>query len=254
MNIEILEFASSLADTSRDVIAPYFRRNVGILDKDDDSPVTIADKNAEQAMRERIEQAYENHGIFGEEHGIKEGDGTHMWVLDPIDGTRSFICGAPWFGTLIAYMENNVAKVGVLDVPMMKERWIGTPEGTTYNGTYCQVRTGVPLDQASLFTTDIDLFTPDQAMAFNRIKEQVKCIRYGTDCYAYALLASGHIDLVIEAGLQPYDAMALVPVVTGAGGIVTGWNGEEVNMDWDGRIIAAATPELHEKALAVLKG
>jgi histidinol phosphatase-like enzyme (inositol monophosphatase family) len=252
MTSEILEFAASLADTSRAVIEPYFRRNVGVIDKADDSPVTVADRNAEAAMRERIEQAFEEHGIFGEEHGIKDGDGVHMWVLDPIDGTRSFICGAPWFGTLIAYLENNIPQIGVLDVPMMKERWVGGPEGTMHNGAYCQVRTGVSLNDASLFTTDMDLFLPDQVSAFNRVKEQVKCTRYGTDCYAYALLASGHIDLVIEAGLQPYDAMALVPVIKGAGGIVTGWQGEEVTLNWDGRILAAATPQLHKQALALL--
>ncbi|WP_417830692.1 histidinol-phosphatase [Terasakiella sp.] len=253
MTTEILEFAASLADTSRAVIEPYFRRNVGVIDKADDSPVTIADRSAEAAMRERIEQAFEEHGIFGEEHGVKEGDGVHMWVLDPIDGTRSFICGAPWFGTLIAYLEKGVPQIGVLDVPMMKERWVGSPNGTTYNGSYCQVRTGVDLDQASLFTTDIDLFTADQEASFRRVKDKVKCTRYGTDCYAYALLASGHIDLVIEAGLQPYDAMALVPVIQGAGGIVTGWDGEEVTLNWDGRIVAAATPQLHQQALELLK-
>jgi len=251
---ELMEFASSLADTSREVIKPYFRSNIGIIDKADDSPVTIADRNAEAAMRERIEQVFETHGIFGEEHGIKQGDGTHMWVLDPIDGTRSFICGAPWFGTLIAYLEDKKPVIGILDVPMMDERWVGGPEGTSYNGEYCQVRAGVKFENVSLFTTDIDLFTEDQAVAFNRVKSEVKTVRYGTDCYAYALLASGNIDLVIEAGLQPYDAMALVPVIEGAGGIVTGWNGEEVTLDWDGRIVAAATKEIHEKALALLKG
>jgi histidinol-phosphatase len=252
MSAEIKEFAKGLADSAGAVIKPYFRHNVGVIDKADDSPVTIADRNAETAIRDVIEERFPGHGIFGEEHGVKEGDGTHMWVLDPIDGTRSFICGAPWFGTLIAYLENQKPIIGVLDVPMMGERWVGSAEGTTYNGEFCQVRNGVIFEEASLFTTDYDLFDDDQKAAFDRVKSQVKCIRYGTDCYAYGLLASGHIDLVIEAGLKPYDAMALVPVIKGAGGIVTGWNGEEVDLDWDGRIIAAATIELHEKALTLL--
>ncbi|SCA54800.1 Myo-inositol-1(Or 4)-monophosphatase [Candidatus Terasakiella magnetica] len=254
MTKELIEFAQSLTGLSRDVIRPHFRKNVGIIDKADDSPVTIADRNAEEAMRKAIEAKYPDHGIFGEEHGIKEGAGAEMWVLDPIDGTRSFICGAPWFGTLIAYLENSTPVVGVLDVPMMDEQWVGTPEGTTFNGQACKVRQGVPFEEASLFTTDMDLFEGDQQAAFTRVKEKIKTVRYGTDCYAYALLASGHIDLVIEAGLKPYDAMALVPVIKGAGGIVTGWDGEEVTLDWDGRLLAASTIELHEKALKELRG
>ncbi|MDV7340299.1 histidinol-phosphatase [Terasakiella sp. A23] len=253
MSQELITFAESLTEASRKVIKEYFRSDVAIIDKADESPVTIADRAAEQAIRDLIEAKYPAHGIFGEEHGIKDGDGTHMWVLDPIDGTRSFICGAPWFGTLIAYLENNKPVVGVLDVPMMQERFVGTKEGTTFNGKVCHVRTGVALEEASLFTTDADLFTDDQRAAFDRVKAKAKCTRYGTDCYAYALLAAGHIDLVIEAGLQPYDAMALVPVIEGAGGIATGWDGSEVTLDWDGRLVAAATPELHEQVMDLLK-
>ncbi len=253
MTQDIITFASGLSDVSRGVIKPFFRNNIGVIDKDDDSPVTQADRAAESAMRECIEATFPKHGIFGEEHGIKDGDGTHMWVLDPIDGTRSFICGAPWFGTLIAYLEEGCPEIGVLDVPMMDERWVGDGKQTFFNGKPCHVRTGVSLDQASMFTTDMDLFTPAQAEGFNRVKEQVKCTRYGTDCYAYALLASGHIDLVIEAGLKPYDAMALVPVIKGAGGIVTGWDGDEVTLNWDGRLLAAATPELHALAIDLLR-
>lgn len=249
MTKDILEFAQSLADASRLVIQPYFRKNVGVIDKADESPVTIADKNAEEKIRSLIEERFPEHGIFGEEHGVKQGDGTHMWVLDPIDGTRSFICGAPWFGTLIAFLRNGVPEVGVLDVPMLDERWSATLNSTTYNGTCAQVRTDIPLNRASLFTTDLDLFDKTQRSAFERLKSRVKCTRYGSDCYAYGLLASGHIDLVVEAGLQPYDAMALVPVIKGAGGIVTGWKGEDITLDWDGRIIAAASKKLHDAAL-----
>ena len=252
MSSDIKNFAENLSEASRKIIAQYFRKDVGVIDKDDDSPVTVADRNAEAAMRQLIEEQFPSHGIFGEEHGVKEGDGQHMWVLDPIDGTRSFICGAPWFGTLIAYLVDDKPQVGVLDVPMMNERWVGDCVSTTYNGSLCHVRTGVEISQASLFTTDCDLFSDEERAAFNRVKEKVKCTRYGTDCYAYALLASGHIDLVIEAGLQPYDAMALVPVIQGAGGIVTGWDGSEVTLNWDGRILAAATPELHKEALRLI--
>lgn len=247
-------FAEKLADTARTVIQPYFRSGLGVMDKADDSPVTKADREAEQAMRQLIEQAYPDHGIYGEEFGIKEGAGDQTWVLDPIDGTRSFICGAPWFGTLIALTQKGLPHLGVLDVPMMGERWIGDGQQTFFQGQPCQVRTTTALDQASLFTTDFDLFTPEQGAAFNRVKEQVKTVRYGTDCYAYGLLAGGHIDAVIEAGLQPYDAMALVPVIQGAGGVVTGWDGEAVSLQWDGRIVAAATPELHAALLKVLNG
>ncbi|WP_135078370.1 histidinol-phosphatase [Terasakiella sp. SH-1] len=254
MTQEITDFAKHLADISCEVIRPYFRSNVGVIDKADDSPVTVADRNAEEVMRKAIEEKYPTHAIFGEEHGVKEGEGTSMWVLDPIDGTRSFICGAPWFGTLVAYLEQGVPQTGVLNIPMMGEQWVGTSAGTTYNGQACQVRTGIGFEEASLFTTDPELFDVEQRVSFERVKGKVKTVRYGADCYAYALLASGHIDLVIEAGLKPYDVMALVPVIKGAGGIVTGWKGEEVTMDWDGRLLASATIELHEKALQELAG
>lgn len=252
MSQDIIEFAESLTQSSRDVIKKYFRSNIGVLDKEDESPVTVADREAEAALRERIEETFPDHGIFGEEHGIKEGSSSGMWVLDPIDGTRSFICGAPWFGTLIAYLENDIPLVGVLDAPMMNEQWVGSANGTKYNGEYCRVRSGKTLEEASLFTTDTDLFNPSQLSAFDRVKDKVKCTRYGTDCYAYGLLASGHIDLVIEAGLQPYDAMALVPVIKGAGGIATGWKGEDVTLKWDGSIVASASMEIHEQVLALL--
>lgn len=252
MTQNLEHFAHRLADAATDVIRPYFRTNVSIDDKADDSPVTAADRSAETKMRDLIEAAFPDHGIFGEEHGIKEGNGTDMWVLDPIDGTRSFICGAPWFGTLIAYVKNARPKIGVINIPMMQERWVGDCKTATHNGKQTRVRTGVPLSEASLFTTDMDLFETQQQAVFNRLKQQVKCTRYGTDCYAYGLLASGHIDLVVEAGLQPYDAMALVPVIEGAGGIVTGWNGEEITLSWDGRIVAAASKDLHKETLALL--
>lgn len=254
MSQEIVDFAQTLAERSREVIRPYFRSGLGVMDKADESPVTIADKNAEAALREMIEASYPDHGIFGEEHGVKEGNGEDLWVLDPIDGTRSFICGAPWFGTLIAYLKNGVPSVSVLDVPMMGERWVSDGQTTLFQGEIAKTRTGVTLDQASLYTTDYDLFTPVEKTAFDRVKSQAKCVRYGTDCYAYGLLSSGHIDLVIEAGLQPYDAMALVPVIKGAGGIVTDWNGGEISMDWDGRIVAAGSSELHRQAIESLKG
>jgi len=247
------EFAHQLADAARVVIRPFFRAGLGIMDKADDSPVTIADRKAEQAMRALIEETYPDHGIYGEEFGVKETQGPDVWVLDPIDGTRSFICGAPWFGTLIALTHKGYPTLGVLDVPMLEERWIGDGAETTFNGVACHVSSTRDLAAARLFTTDLDLFTPEQAIAFQRVKEQVKTVRYGTDCYAYGLLASGHVDAVIEAGLKPYDALALVPVIQGAGGVVTGWSGESVSLEWDGRIVAAATPELHAEILKTLK-
>lgn len=257
MNIlsdELMAFANTLADTARNVVRPYFRTRLDIVDKADESPVTIADRNAEAAMRELIETAYPDHGIFGEEYGAVRTDAEHIWVLDPIDGTKSFVSGLPVFGTLIALAEQGNPVLGVIDQPIMAERWIGaTGHATTLNGSEAHVSDCTELSTATMYTTHPSMMDTEEKLSrFNTIAKAAKLSRFGGDCYAYGLLASGHIDLVVEAQLQPYDYMALVGVVEQAGGVISDWRGNKLTMDSDGAVVAAATPALHRAALALL--
>jgi len=251
---ELIAFAETLADTARDIIRPHFRTRLEIVDKADESPVTVADRGAEAAMRELIEAAYPDHGIFGEEYGIVRADADFVWVLDPIDGTKSFVSGLPVFGTLIALAEHGKPVLGVIDQPIMSERWIAaTGHATKLNGSGAHTSDCTEISAATMYTTHPSMMDTDLKLSrFNDIAAAVKLSRFGGDCYAYGLLASGHIDLVVEAQLQPYDYMALAAVIEQAGGVITDWHGNALDMDRDGTIVAAATPDLHRAALAIL--
>ncbi|MEQ9489730.1 MAG: histidinol-phosphatase [Alphaproteobacteria bacterium] len=251
---DLVTFAETLADTARDVIRPHFRTRLDIVDKQDESPVTIADRDAEEAMRRLIEDAYPDHGIFGEEFGAVRTDADYVWVLDPIDGTKSFVTGLPVFGTLIALAHRGRPVLGVIDQPILSERWIGAAgRPTTLNGAAAKTSGCTDLAAASLYTTHPSMMdTDDRRTRYDRLVEQVKLGRFGGDCYAYGLLASGHVDLVVEANLFPYDYMALVGVVEQAGGVISDWQGKSLDMDSDGAIVAAATPELHRTVLNIL--
>ncbi|OQW92214.1 MAG: histidinol-phosphatase [Beggiatoa sp. IS2] len=246
----LIGLAQRLADASATIVRDYFRVKLTIEDKADASPVTIADRAAEQMMRQLITEVYPNHGIFGEELGTLHRDADYLWVLDPIDGTKSFISGKPLFGTLISLLYQGKPILGIIDQPILRERWLGG-EGlpTTLNGLPVQVRTCPDLSQAILYATSPHMFTGNDALAFNRLREKVKFPLYGCDCYAYALLASGFIDLVVEASLSPYDYCALIPIITGAGGIITDWQGQPLGLQSDGRVIAAADSRIYQQAL-----
>lgn len=252
---ELMAFAGTLADTARDVVRPYFRTRLAIVDKADDSPVTIADRGAEEAMRKLIEMTYPDHGICGEEYGVVRADAQYVWVLDPIDGTKSFVSGLPVFGTLIALAEQGNPILGVIDQPIMAERWIGAAgHATTLNGTDARTSDCTEIAAATMYTTHPSMMDTEEKLSrFNTIAAAVKLSRFGGDCYAYGLLASGHIDLVVEAQLQPYDYMALAGVVEQAGGVITDWHGKALDMNSDGTVVAAATPALHRGALALLR-
>ncbi|XP_043708066.1 bifunctional phosphatase IMPL2, chloroplastic-like [Telopea speciosissima] len=258
-----VDVANKLADASGAVIRTYFRKSFDILDKDDLSPVTIADREAEESMVSIIQENFPSHAIFGEENGwrCKEKSADYVWVLDPIDGTKSFITGKPLFGTLIALLYKGKPILGIIDQPVLKERWIGVSGSrTTLNGEEVSTRSCAKLSQAYLYTTSPHLFSGGAEEAFARVRSKVKVPLYGCDCYAYALLASGFVDLVIESGLKPYDFLSLIPVIEGAGGVITDWSGHQlfweassVSQATSFNVVAAGDKHLHQLALDSLE-
>jgi inositol-phosphate phosphatase/L-galactose 1-phosphate phosphatase/histidinol-phosphatase len=250
-----LGLAEELADAAGAVIRPYFRQKIAVDDKADASPVTIADREAEQAMRALIEARFPADGIFGEEFGSVRADSEWVWVLDPIDGTKSFISGIPLFGTLIALLHRGRPVLGIIDQPISHERWRGVAgRQSTHNGEPIRARPCPDLAAASLFATAPDMFRGADADAFARLKSRVKLTRHGGDCYAYGLVASGFIDCVVEASLKPYDYCAMVAIIEGAGGVFTDWQGQPLGLGSDGRVLAAGDRRVHAAALTLLAG
>jgi histidinol phosphatase-like enzyme (inositol monophosphatase family) len=251
-----IELAQRLADAAGEAIRPFFRARYEIETKSDRSPVTQADRAAEAAMRRLIEAERPRDGIVGEEYGIKEGTSGRSWVLDPIDGTRAFIAGRPIFGTLIALIAEGWPLVGVIDQPIGRERWLGaTGRRTEFNGTPVRTRDCPALDKALLATTSPHLFSDHDAEHFMALVAKTDLgigPIYGGDCYNYGLVASGHVDLVVESGLKLYDFAALVPVVEGAGGRMCDWNGEPLSEASIGHVIAAGDPARIEEILEAL--
>jgi inositol-phosphate phosphatase / L-galactose 1-phosphate phosphatase / histidinol-phosphatase len=250
-----LALAAELADAAGAAIRPYFRQRLVVDDKADLTPVTAADRAAELAMRGLIERRFPEHGIIGEEFGRWREDAEFVWVLDPIDGTKSFISGVPLFGTLIALTRAEQPILGVIDQPISRERWVGAADrATTLNGAAIRCRACPAPGVATLFATTPDMFRGPDAAAFTRVSAAVKLVRFGADCYAYGLLAAGFVDLVLEASLKPYDFCAIIPIVEGAGGVATDWRGARLGLTSDGRVLVAGDPATHKAALALLDG
>ncbi|GJG95022.1 histidinol-phosphatase [Cupriavidus pauculus] len=249
---DVRAFAEQLADVARATARQYFRTALSVSVKSDRSPVTEADNEIERQVRDAISERYPDHAFFGEESGGTMLNGP-TWVVDPIDGTKSFICGVPLFGSLIAFLVAGRPVIGVLEMPALRERWVGAAGRTLCNDARASVSGCKSLAEARLFSTSPDMFVGEFADAFARISEQVGLRRFGTDCYAYGLLASGHCDLVVESGLKAYDVMALVPIIENAGGVVSDWRGQPIDTAFSGQIVAAATRQLHDEALAVLR-
>ena len=265
------EFASKLADAARLEIMPYWRRSRGELGQEikveenrsvfqSASPVTLADRAAERKIRELIEEACPTHGIFGEEYGAQNIDADFVWVLDPIDGTRSFITGRPLFGTLISLLHKGSPVIGIIDQPVLNERWVGVVgRQSTLNGAPVRTNGVSKLQDAELFSTTPDMFKKGHEMdRYGALKDATRSSHFGADCYAYALLASGFgVDMVVEADLGLYDYCALVPIVEGAGGSITDWEGKQLGLHnhdaCEGRVLASANQCLHEHALSILK-
>ena len=249
------ELAARLADAARPEIMSRFRTGIQADAKSDSSPVTEADRAAERAMRALINETFPDHGILGEEYGAENTDAEYVWVLDPIDGTNSFVTGKPLFGTLIALCKNRRPVVGVIDAPAVNERWLGVQGAkTTLNGKPVSTRACAALETSWLYATSPDMFKDANETAFNRLSAAAWRTVFGGDCYAYGLLASGHVDLVCEAQLGTYDYAALVPVIEGAGGMITDWSGQSLSLDSDGRVLAAGDKTLHTLALGCLRG
>jgi inositol-phosphate phosphatase / L-galactose 1-phosphate phosphatase / histidinol-phosphatase len=250
---QFLALAIDLADAAGEAIRPYFRRPIAVDDKPDLSPVTAADRAAETAMRQLIAMRFPAHGIIGEEFGPEREEAEFIWVLDPIDGTKSFISGVPLFGTLIALARHGRPILGIIDQPISRERWIGASgHPTTLNGTPIRCRPCAALAAATVFSTSPDMFMGGDAAAFARVAAAAKLVRYGADCYAYGLVAHGFIDLVVEASLKPYDFSAMLPIVEGAGGIASDWRGAPLSIASDGRVLVAGDRRAHQQALQLL--
>jgi len=250
---DLVALAHQLADAARPIAARYFRTGVTVDDKTDQSPVTIADREAETAMRELLTRHVPDHGVFGEEHGAVRTDADYVWVLDPIDGTKAFITGLPLFGTLIGLFHRGKPVLGIIDQPILKERWLGVEgQRSTLNGEPISARACAGVASAYMYSTAPGMFAGGYARAHEALTEKVKLFRWGGDCYAYGLLAAGHVDLVVEADLKLYDYAALIPVITGAGGIITDWKGNALDMHSEGAVVAAGDPAVHRAALDIL--
>ena len=250
---EYLEFALRLADAAGAVVRKYYRAALTIESKADASPVTVADRQAEQVLRAMIRATYPEHGIDGEEFPGERLDAQLVWRLDPIDGTKSFVVGRPLFGTLIALTRAGRPVLGVIDQCILGERWIGVAgERSTWNGQPIRVRECPTLEDAILSLTSPQMFTAAERAAVARLESAVRFPIYGGDCYAYGLLAMGRVDLIVEADLDVHDFMALVPVIEGAGGLVTDWEGAALTPASDGRIVVAGDRRVHERALKLL--
>ena len=249
-------FFDLLADAARKETLPRFRVGADVVNKEASGfdPVTEGDRAAEIAIRAVIEQHFPDHGILGEEHGSVGLDREYVWVIDPIDGTRAFISGVPVWGTLIGLYRNGEAVMGLIDQPFTGERYFADGTVSRYSGPdgskVLSARPCESLSDAILFTTSPHLFVDGRKARFEAVQEKVRLFRYGCDCYAYALLAAGHIDLVVECGLKPYDVGGLIPVIEQAGGIITTWDGGAAENG--GEIIAAGSRKVYDAAMAIL--
>ena len=257
--IDFGAFVDRLAAASGETLLPFFRTALGVENKGPVhafDPVTEADRAAESVMRRLIHDSFPSHGIVGEEFGTEQPDAEYVWVLDPIDGTKSFIAGMPIWGTLIGLQHNGTPVFGLMHQPYIRESFSGDGAAAWYRGPFGKrdlaTRACAGLNEATLFTTSPLLMNEADRTSFARVEAKARLSRYGGDCYAYCMLAAGHVDLVIESGLKSYDIAALVPIITGAGGIVTTWDGKPAHNG--GNIIAAGDPRVHEAAMRLLNG
>ncbi len=246
---ELIQLAEYLADEAGTVIERHFRKGFKIETKEDETPVTVADRGVEQRLREIVEMHRPEDGILGEEFGPKDSRNSYTWVFDPIDGTKSFIIGRPTFGTLIALCENDIPVLGVIDQPISKERWIGAKgQPTLFNGKAVKTRPCTDLKSACVAST-----SPSQMPhLWQPMYEAFGPVVWGGDCYSYGLLSNGWLDVVIESGLSTYDFAALPPIVEGAGGLMCDWQGNPLTLTSDGNIIAIGDPYLKNSVLNFL--
>jgi len=255
-NREITDFLNELCEVSKAETLSRFRKSVDVTNKLEKGfdPVTEADKAAEKAIRHLILERYNDHGILGEEYGVTNPDAEYQWIIDPIDGTKAFISGLPTWGTLIGLYHAGKPYAGIMYQPFTDERYICDGEKSTlvHGDSVLTLRTSQTkkLCDATIMTTSPALFDADEFVQYSKVEAACRLPRYGTDCYAYCLLASGHIDLVVEAGLNAYDIAALIPIVERAGGVFTDWQGGSAAQG--GQVLVAANRELHQQALELM--
>jgi myo-inositol-1(or 4)-monophosphatase len=255
--IDFSSFVNELATLSGQAILPFFRSSIAAEDKSRGGvfdPVTEADRAGEAAMRQLIKRSFPTHGIVGEEFGAEQEEADYVWVLDPIDGTRAFIAGLPTWGTLIGLSRAGQPVFGMMHQPFTGERFFGDGGSATFRGPggerRLRTRRCASLGDAIISTTSPKLFSGDELRAYDRVESVARLARYGCDCYAYCMLAAGHIDLVVESGLKPYDIVALIPIIEGAGGLVTAWDGGSAA--GGGAIVASGDRRVHAAALELL--
>ena len=253
---DMLALANAMADAVRPVIRKYFRTRLAVDAKGDASPVTIADREAETLMRDMIAARFPDHGIRGEEFGVFQVDAEWVWILDPIDGTKSFVSGSLAFGTQIALLHRGRSVLGIIDQPITQERWLGEAgKGTMLNGTAIHCSDTRQISDAVVYTSALDHFDAEQRGRFSQIAGKSRYYRTSHDCYAAGLLALGGVDLLLEGNVHDYDILPQMPIVEGAGGIVTDWEGQPLA---DARqfktVLMAANPQLHSDALKMLRG
>ncbi|MCK5362113.1 MAG: inositol monophosphatase family protein [Gammaproteobacteria bacterium] len=251
---DLIAFAESLADEARAILDAANASPTDIQYKADDSPVTDLDRRIEARMRALIDDRYPQHGILGEELGNRDLDAELVWVLDPIDGTAPFIAGIPVYGTLIGLARRGRPFIGVIDHPATDDRWVGVAGSyARHNGKAVHTRRCERLADAFVTNSNPDFFSSDEMSAFTGLKSRVRYMQYGGSCYAYAMLASGRTDIGLDANFDPFDVFAPAAVIEGAGGIVSDWSGKGIDLQWQGRILAAGDPRMHAQALSALK-
>ena len=248
-----LRVALEVTEKASEIPKKYFRSSLDIEHKLDKSPVTIADQETEQFIREALKQHFPEHAIFGEEFGRQSNDSEYEWIIDPIDGTRSFVSGMPLYGMLLALLKNQQPQLGIIRMPGLNEVYVGDCHTATLNQSqelHCSNAT--VLEDAIIYMNEGEKINQENPALFKRLSESGRIMRLGYDCYPHALLASGQVDLVIDFDLKPYDYFSLIPVVEGAGGVITDWQGRTLNMKSNGQVVSAATTELHQQALTLL--
>lgn len=252
---EFAGFFDRMADMAGEIALKYFRTDLAIDEKDDHSPVTRADREIESALRAMIRDEFPAHGIVGEEHGSENTDAEFVWYIDPIDGTKSFAIGRPLFGTIIGLTHAGRPVVGLVDQAFTKERWFGIADASsTHNGRRIKVAARRDLKDARLYVGAPSTFRDtDCSAGYDALCQTAKWTQYSGDCYAYGLLASGWIDLVVERDLKPHDVVGVVPIVSGAGGYIADWTGRDVDATTDGTVVAASSKELALQALTAME-
>ncbi len=250
---EFISFAKLLADSASKTSMKYFRKKLDIENKEDESPVTIADRETEEIIRDKIRKNFPNHGILGEEYESENLDSEFIWVIDPIDGTRSYIAGHKDFGNLISLLHNNKPIIGIINCPAHNERWVGIENAkTTCNEKEVLTSKVDKIENAYLFTSGVYFNEPVFRKGFENLKEKSKYFRLGGDCYMYGMLTSGLIDIVIEDTLKAHDYMALINVVEGAGGKISDKQGKPITLQSDGSLVASSSANLHNEIIEII--